>query len=49
MLTKLKEKLDLLLDANKGSINEKDFTFIKAYIDVLYHFAQGKDIKEKEI
>lgn len=49
MLKRLKEKLDLLIDSNKGTINEKDFNFIKAYIDVLYHFAQGKDISDKEI
>lgn len=49
MLKQIKDKLDLLLEANKGSISEVDFNYIKAYIDVLYHFAQGKDINDKEI
>lgn len=47
MLKKVKEKLDLLLEANKGCITEKDFTYIKAYIDVLYSFAKGKYIEEE--
>lgn len=48
MLKKVKEKLDFLLESNKGTISEKDFTYIKAYIDVLYHFAKGKTYIEKE-
>lgn len=49
MLKKIKEKLELLLESNKGSISETDFTYIMAYIDVLYHFARNKNYKEKEI
>lgn len=48
MLKKVKDKLDFLLEANRCSMNEKDFTYIKAYIDVLYHFAQGKNPKIEE-
>ena len=49
MLKKIKEKLELLLEGNKGAIRESDFTYIMAYIDVLYHFARGKSNTEKEI
>lgn len=49
MLNNVKEKLDLLLEANKDNITKIDFTYIKAYIDVLFHLAKDKDINEKEI
>lgn len=47
MLKKVKEKIDILLQANKGSINQSDYELLKAYIDLLYNCARKKYIKKE--
>lgn len=42
MLNKVKHKIDELLEENKYSIKQSDYEKLKAYIDLLYHFAQKK-------
>lgn len=43
MLNKIKHKIDELLEENKYSMGQNDYEKLKAYINLLYHFAQKRD------
>lgn len=49
MLKDIKDKIDLLLEENKGSIGEIHYGRLKAYIDLLYHFALPYSKKKRKI
>lgn len=39
MIKEVKDKIDELLEHNKYALTEVDYGRIKAYVDLLYHFA----------
>lgn len=39
MVKEVKSKIDRILEYNKYAINKSDYRRLKAYIDLLYHFA----------
>lgn len=43
MLNKVKHKIDVILEENKYSIEQKDYEKLRAYINLLYHFALTKN------